>query len=115
MATKLTLLDKLGRLDSDIAVLRSKLEAKLDDRRALLALATAQGEAIRAEVRDEVQSLTQASNLVHTGRIFTDDQVREIRRLNAEGVSQCELARRYGLSQPSIHRIVKRLAYADVA
>ena len=115
MAAKLSPLTKVAKLDAEISALRERLDAKLNDRQALLSLAIAQGEQTRGEIRSDVQSLSQATHFVQHGRIFTDEQVREIRTLNASGVSQCELARRYGLSQPTIYRIVHRLSYKDVA
>lgn len=39
---------------------------------------------------------------------ITADDVRTIRRLAVEGVRQVELARRYGVSQPAISKIVRR-------
>ena len=112
---KLSTLDKVARLDADIASLRARLDAKLDERAVLLGTLIAQGNAIQASVAQQVQALTQANALVTTGRILTDDQVREIRRLFAGGMSQTSLAKRFGLSQPSIFKIVRRQSYADVA
>jgi hypothetical protein len=39
---------------------------------------------------------------------LTEGEVREIRRLYAEGISQRELGRRYGVSHPAIGMIVRR-------
>lgn len=47
-------------------------------------------------------------------RQFTDDEVRRIRNLVAEGRSQSSVAREYGCPQPIIHYIVKRKTYKDV-
>lgn len=48
-------------------------------------------------------------------RSFTSDEdVIEIRRLYAEGVSQCEIARRFGHFQPGIYRIVRGFTYKNV-
>jgi hypothetical protein len=45
---------------------------------------------------------------------LTDDAVREIRRLNSEGVSQMELARRYGVHQGTIWPILRRKTWRHV-
>lgn len=115
MGTRPTFLTRVAKLDDEIAALRDKLDTKLDARKHLLAQAIAEGESIRTDVAEQVRSFTRAANLVTNGRILTEEQVRAIRAAHSKGTSQGELARRYGLSQPSIHRIVKRLAYADVA
>jgi hypothetical protein len=113
--SRLAPLDRVARIDADIASLRARLDAKLTERRVLLATLIADGEAQRADVADEIRALTHANNVVATGRVLTDDQVREIRRLHAEGHSQSALGRRFGLAQPSIYKIVRRRSYADVA
>jgi transcriptional regulator with XRE-family HTH domain len=55
---------------------------------------------------------------LRTGRgtriVFTPEQVREIRRLRAEeGISQDELARRFGTQAPAIGRIIRGDSYQD--
>lgn len=54
------------------------------------------------------------SQPVVTERSLTDDQVREIRRLVLDGVSQCEVARRFGLARGTVNKIVWRKRYAEV-
>ena len=105
---------KLARVDAEIASLRDRLDNKLTERRELLSTLITNGEALRAEVNNEVYTLAQATTLAETGRCLTADQVREIRKLNKAGVSQSALGRRFGLSQPSIYKIVKRQSYQDV-
>ena len=108
-------LAKVARLDADIAALQTRLNAKLDERRALLTSLVDQGNALQAQVAAQVQAMARASTMATFGRALTDDQVREIRRLHKANVSQSELGRRYGLSQPSIYKIVRRETYQDVA
>jgi hypothetical protein len=55
-----------------------------------------------------------ADAFAQTGRVLTDDQVRQIRALHAGGMSQSALGRRFGISQPSIFKIVRRISYTDV-
>lgn len=47
--------------------------------------------------------------------LITDQQVREIRRLYAEGVSQQELAKRFGPTQTAISAIVRRKSWKHVS
>lgn len=112
---KLAPLDKVARLDADIASLRDRLDSKLDERQKLLSTLLAQGNAIRGTVAAQVATVVHANTLATTGRNLTEDQVREIRRLHAQGVSQTALGKRFGLSQPSIYKIVRRQSYQDVA
>ena len=106
---------KLARLDADIASLRDRLNVKLSERRSLLDSLIADGEAVRSEVTETVQTIVRAVTLADTGRRLTVDQVREIRRLWSNGVSQTAIAKRFGLSQPTIYKIVRRQSYQDVA
>ena len=46
---------------------------------------------------------------------FDAEQVAEMRRDNARGVTKAELARRYGVSEATIYRIVKGLLYKATA
>lgn len=39
-------------------------------------------------------------------RVLTDEQVRELRELRAAGAPQSELAKRFGVSQAQVSRIV---------
>ena len=112
---KLDPIAKVARLDADIASLRVRLDAKLDERQKLLSTLLAQGQAIKTAVAQQVHTVVHANTLATTGRNLTEDQVREIRRLHASGVSQTALGKRYGLSQPSIYKIVRRQSYQDVA
>jgi uncharacterized protein YjhX (UPF0386 family) len=73
-----------------------------------------EGEHIRTDVAEQVRSVAHAEAFAQTGRVLTDDQVREIRKLHASGVSQSALGRRFGISQPSIFKIVRRISYTDV-
>jgi len=113
--TKLSTLDKVARLDADIASLRARLDAKIDERAVLLGSLVAQCQTVKNAVAAQVQAVTHANALVTTGRILTADQVREIRRLHASGVSQTALGKRFGISQPSVFKIVRRQSYQDVA
>lgn len=47
-------------------------------------------------------------------RLFTDDQIREIRALFADGQSVSELARAYEVSVSSIYKLIKRLTYRHI-
>jgi len=47
-------------------------------------------------------------------RIFTDDQVGEIRRRYADGEPPRILAEEFGVTKSTIHRIVSRKTYAEV-
>ena len=51
----------------------------------------------------------------HTQAIFTDDDVRNIRKLHAAGVSQSELGRRYGTHAATISKITRRKTWKHVA
>jgi DNA-binding NarL/FixJ family response regulator len=108
-------LTKLAKLEDDIVALKGRIDAKLNERQLLLASLAAQGTALQNNVAAQVAVLTQANTLATTGRNLTDDQVRDIRRLFAGGMSQSAIARKYGLSQPSIFKIVRRQSYQDVA
>ena len=46
--------------------------------------------------------------------LITDDQVREIRRLYADGLTQQELAERFGPSQTAISAIVRRKSWTHI-
>lgn len=115
MAARLSPLDRIARIDADVSILRERLDAKLAERRLLLAGLIADGESLRVELDEETRVLQHAVSIATNGRALTDDQVRTIRRLYKEGVSQAELARRYGIAQPSVHKIIHRRSYADVA
>jgi DNA-binding transcriptional regulator YiaG len=115
-----TTLAKVAKLDTDIEALRARLAAKLDEREAILAELVADGEAIRQAlgigISAEPATPAPQERLAPVGKLLTDEQVREIRRLYGhQGMSQSALARRFGLSQPSIHRIIKGLTYKEVA
>jgi sigma54-dependent transcription regulator len=107
-------LAKVAKLDAEIGTLHDRLESKLIERRTLLAALIQDGEHLRGEVAEHVRSVTHAASIAATGRLLTDDQVREIRRLWAQGRSQSALGRQFGLSQPSIYKIVRGLSYQDV-
>lgn len=47
-------------------------------------------------------------------RGWTDDQVREMRRLAAEGVTQREIAQRFRGKQTNISEVIRRRIYKDV-
>lgn len=108
-------LARLARLDDEIATLHGRITEKLATRRQLLAAMVADGDRQQADLTDQVRTLAQASNLANTGRVLTAEQVREIRQAHKNGESQGAIARRYGLAQPSVHKIVHRLSYRDVA
>ena len=42
------------------------------------------------------------------------DKVLEIRRLSKKGVSQYEIARRYGIAQPTVNHIITRYHWGHV-
>jgi len=107
-------LARVARIDAEIATLQQRLDDRLSERRVLLLNLIEDGEAVRTDVAEQVRTVTHASALAATGRTLTDDQVREIRRLNAAGVSQTALAKRFGISQPSVFKIVRRRSYVDV-
>lgn len=105
---------RLQRLDADIVTLQAKLTAKLNDRKALLEALIQDGEDRKTDLTQAI-SLAQATSFIATGRILTDAQVRDIRKSYKNGESQGSLARRYGVAQPSIHKIVHRQSYRDVS
>ncbi len=49
------------------------------------------------------------------GRMFSDDQVRVIRRRYAAGETQSAMAREFGIGQPVISAIILRVTYREVA
>jgi hypothetical protein len=107
-------LARIGRIDAEVATLTERIDNRLTERRALLAALIQDGESLRGEVAEQVRTVAHADAFAQTGRVLTDDQVREIRRLHATGVSQSALGRRFGISQPSIFKIVRRISYTDV-
>src|SRR5262245_51958855 len=108
-------LTRIARLDEEIAGLHEKITTKLALRRQLLEELVHAGEERRIDITDQVMAMSQAANLVTTGRVLTAAQVREIRQAYKDGESQGSLARRFGLAQPSVHKIVHRQSYKDVA
>jgi hypothetical protein len=44
----------------------------------------------------------------------TDELVRQLRRLFAEGATQAQLAREFGMALPTVHNIVKRKSWLHV-
>jgi hypothetical protein len=107
-------LARIGKIDAEVAALTERIDTRLTERRALLAALIQDGESLRGEVAEQVRAVAHADAFAQTGRLLTDDQVREIRRLHGQGVSQSALGRRFGLSQPSIFKIVRHLSYTDV-
>lgn len=105
---------KLQRLDREIAALHDRLNAKFNERKDVLTTLMVEGESSRNGVAEEVLLVTQAANLVNNGRILTDAQVRDIRSSYKRGESQGSLARRYGIAQPNIFKIVHGKSYKDV-
>ena len=114
MSTTKTLA-RLARIDSDIESLRARLEVKLGEREAILAELIAEGEAIRMAISPEPVAPAAENLRIASLPRLTEDQVREIRALYKTGLSQGAIARRFGLSQPSVHAIVRRRSYKDVA
>jgi len=108
-------LARVAKIDAEVAALQERLDSRLTERRMLLAGLIADGEQVRSDVAQQVRTVAHANALAVTGRTLTDDQVREIRRLHAAGVSQTALGKRFGISQPSIYKIVRRQSYQDVA
>jgi HNH endonuclease len=51
----------------------------------------------------------------HTRAKVTEEQVREIRRLNALGIGYRRLSKEYGLSRPSIQAITRRRSWKHVS
>ena len=107
-------LARIARIDAEVAALQERLDARLTERRMLLVNLIQDGESVRSDVAEQVRTVAQANAVAETGRPLTDDQVREIRRLHAQGISQTALGRRFGISQPSIFKIVRRISYVDV-
>ncbi len=58
-----------------------------------------------------VKTLVWASHGHDTRRKLTADQAREARKLHADGMSVYALAKRFGVDQNTIGKIVKRLGY----
>lgn len=46
--------------------------------------------------------------------VLTPDDVREIRGLHSRGLTQGELAAKFGISQPTVSAIVRRKAWREV-
>jgi hypothetical protein len=46
---------------------------------------------------------------------FTDEQVREIRRLGAEGEKRAVIGRQFGITEDAVRKIVSRYSYSHVA
>ncbi len=107
-------LGRIARIDAEVATLQERLDNRLTERRMLLAGLIADGEQVRSDVAEQVRTVQHAHALAVSGRTLTDDQVREVRRLHAAGVSQTALGRRFGISQPSIFKIVRHISYTDV-
>jgi hypothetical protein len=107
-------LARISKIDAEVAALTERIDNRLTERRQLLAALIQDGETLRGEVAEQVRAVAHADAFAQTGRVLTDDQVREIRRLHAAGISQSALGRRFGISQPSIFKIVRRLSYTDV-
>jgi predicted DNA binding protein len=108
------LVARLARLDNEVETIKAKLTAKLDQRDAVVQELIRWGTEQR-DTANAVASVTQGLNWAATGRTLTEDQVRAIRAAYKAGQSQTSLAKQYGLSQPSVHKIVHRQSYADVA
>jgi hypothetical protein len=108
-------LARVARIDAEVATLTERLDSRLTERRIILAGLIADGEQVRTDVAAQVRTVAHATALATTGRTLTDDQVREIRRLHAAGVSQTALGKRFGISQPSVFKIVRRVSYQDVS
>ena len=108
------LIARLARLDGEVEALKAKLTTKLDMRDAVVSELIRWGTEQR-DTANAVASVTQGLNWATTGRTLNEDQVRAIRAAYKAGQSQTSLAKQYGLSQPSVHKIVHRQSYADVA
>jgi len=107
-------LARVAKIDAEVAALTERIDNRLSERRTLLAGLIADGESLRGEVAEQVRTVAHADAFAQTGRVLTDDQVRQIRSLHAGGMSQSALGRRFGISQPSIFKIVRRISYTDV-
>ena len=109
-------LAKVARLDArHQASLRDRLDARLNERRLILAGLIAQ--TVRSSYL-RIRGSTQPHSGIQPRHHWPSADRRagaRIRRLHTTGVSQCELARRFGVSQPSIFKIVRRQSYRDVA
>jgi Mor family transcriptional regulator len=106
--------EQLRRLDDEIAALHTKLLAKVNARKRVLTGMIDDGNKLAAQALETV-SVARAANYISNGRSFSDDQIRAIRSAHQGGESQCSIARRYGVSQPSIYKIVTHAAYRDVS
>lgn len=51
----------------------------------------------------------------HGNAVFTEDQVREIRRLYGHGLTQVKIAERFNTRQDAVSKIVRRQTWAHVA
>jgi hypothetical protein len=114
--SRLSPIERLRRLDGEIETLQLRLNTKLAERRGLLMSMIEDGEMIanNVEVIEQIR-MVQSLNMAAEGRYFTDQQVRDIRAANKSGESQTSIARRYGVSQVTIHKMVTHQSYQDVS
>ena len=68
----------------------------------------------RDNIEDARRHHTMVTGQDHPLAVLNDNKVREIRQRNAAGVSQCQLAREYGVTQVAIHNVVKRKSWKHV-
>lgn len=64
---------------------------------------------------DDIDDPNDQPKGVEGGGQLTEDEVRQIRRLYAEGVPQVEISRRYGFSRSTVSRVVRGLIWKQVA
>lgn len=66
-------------------------------------------------IQDSIRDGTLARGTRNGNSKFTDEQVREVRRLHAEGNAIRAIARHYNVSQFAIQSIVRRRSYAHLS
>jgi hypothetical protein len=119
------LLQRIAKIEGEIAVLTERVAAKQRERQAIIdeARVTLDGlTRTRPKVVDGVgrgnhdsRRGPQKGTPNYKQRSLTDDQVRELRTKWESGeFSQRELGEQYGLAQPVISSIVHRRTYQDV-
>lgn len=125
MAARLDVINRVARLEKDIAALNERIKAKQAEKQALLNEAQAVLDSLRPQPVPQPRGNGAHSysgrrrgpakgtpNTLH--RSLTPAQVREIRKLAAQGTPQTFIGKKFGLSQPTVSTIVRRLTYADV-
>lgn len=117
---------QVERLDREIEALKNKLVQKYHERaEAINAIIQAAEDDLRVIKNQYGRSALEIPKPKgtrgvpkgtpnHHGRRFTPEQVRAMRKQFKNGVKQSELARAYGVPQPTISHIVRGKTYQDV-